>query len=114
MLSAEAQALKQGLLLAQTVGCNRVVCCSDNIDVIQAMNEGGFSNGVSDAILDDCYHMACDILQIQFEHNFREVNMVAYELDRLARQSNQHVWLDKPPYFIVPLLIKDVTTVINE
>jgi ribonuclease HI len=113
-MTAEVHALKQGLLLAQSLGCNRVICCSDNLDVVQAMKEGGYSHGVSAAILDDCYYLASNFPKIQFEHNYREANMVAHELARLARGSDQHVWLDEPPEFIVPLLVNDVTSVINE
>jgi hypothetical protein len=78
------------------------------------MQEGGYSSGVAAATLDDCYHLASDFLKIQFEHNYREANMVAHELARLARRNDQHVWLDDPPNFIVPLLVADVTAIINE
>jgi hypothetical protein len=40
--------------LAQSMGCNRIICCSDNMAVVQAMTDGGFSNGAAAAILDDC------------------------------------------------------------
>jgi ribonuclease HI len=105
VLSAEIHALKQGLILAQIIGCNRIVCCSDNMDVIQAMKEGGYSNCVAAAILDDCYHQAMEFVKIEFEHNFREANMVADELAKSARRVDQHIWLDEPPNFIVPLLV---------
>jgi hypothetical protein len=62
-------------MLDQTVGCNRVICCSHNLDVIQAMQEGGYSNGPAAATLYDCYHLATKFSKIQFKHNFREANM---------------------------------------
>jgi hypothetical protein len=37
-------------------------------------------------------------LKVKFEHNFREANLVAHELARLARGSDQQVWLDEPPF----------------
>lgn len=40
-------------MLDQTGGCNRVICCYDNLDVIQAMQEGGYSNGAAAATLGD-------------------------------------------------------------
>jgi hypothetical protein len=61
-------------MLDQTVGCNRVICCSDNLDVIQEMQEGGYSNGAAAETLDECYHLA-KFSKIQFKHNFREANM---------------------------------------
>jgi ribonuclease HI len=63
--SAEIHALKQGLLLAKSIGCNRLICCSGNLDVIQAMQEGGYSSSVATPTLDDCYHLASDFLKIQ-------------------------------------------------
>ena len=78
------------------------------------MKEGGYSHGVAAAILDDCYHLASEFLKIQFEHNYREANQVAHELASRARSCNQHVWIDDPPSFIVPLLVNDVTCVMNE
>jgi hypothetical protein len=84
------------------------------MDVIQAMTDGGFSNGVTVPIVDDCYHLASEFVKNEFEHNCCEANAVAHELARLARDQEHHVWLDDPPTSIVPLLIKDVTLVTNE
>jgi ribonuclease HI len=93
VLLAEIQALKHGLILAQSMGCNRIICCSDNMDVIQAMIDGGFSNGVTVPIVDDCYHLASEFVKNEFEHNCCEANAVAHELARLAHDQEHHVWL---------------------
>ena len=45
-LTAETMALRFGLHLVQTVGCNRLVVNSDNVDVISTMCEGDFYAGV--------------------------------------------------------------------
>jgi hypothetical protein len=78
------------------------------------MHEGGYYNGASAAILDDCYHLASKFLKVKFEHNFREANSVAHELPSLARGSDQQVWLDDPPVSVVPFLVNDVTSILNE
>ena len=39
---AEAYALKEGLMLAQHIGCNRLIIQSDCMEVVQTMNDGGF------------------------------------------------------------------------
>jgi hypothetical protein len=39
------------------------------MDVIQAMNNGGYSSGIAAAILDDCYHLATEFVKIHFEHD---------------------------------------------
>lgn len=62
VLMAEALALKFGLSLAQRTGCNRIIINSDNMEVIETMNEGGRSSGAAAAIFDDCFHLACDFL----------------------------------------------------
>jgi hypothetical protein len=108
ILSAEVQVLKEGLLLAQSMGCNRVIMCSDCLDVVTTMQGGGNSHEVSAAVFDDCYYLASEFIKVQFEHNYREANAVAHELARLARGSNQNVWLDEPPASIIPLMVSDV------
>jgi hypothetical protein len=55
-LSAQAQAINQGLILAQTIGCNRVIITSDCMDAIMVMNDGGNSSGVAAAVFAGCYH----------------------------------------------------------
>jgi hypothetical protein len=59
------------------------------------------------AILNDCYYLAKEFPKIEFEHNFREANMIAHELASVTRRVNQNIWLDVPSDFIVPLLVKD-------
>lgn len=41
-LKAETLALRYGLELAQTMGCNTLIVNSDNMDVINTMSEGDF------------------------------------------------------------------------
>ena len=51
---AEAYALKEGLLLAQHIGGNRLVIQADCMDVIETMKEGGLSANSAAAIYDEC------------------------------------------------------------
>jgi hypothetical protein len=46
-LSAEAHALKHGLILAETVGCHRIIISSDCSDVIKVMQDRGNSSGAA-------------------------------------------------------------------
>jgi len=39
---AEAYALKKGLMLAQYIGCNRLIMQSNCMEVVQTMENGGF------------------------------------------------------------------------
>ncbi|KAE8797861.1 hypothetical protein D1007_27001 [Hordeum vulgare] len=60
---AEALALRFGLNLAMSVGCNKLIVNSDNANVIDSMQEGDNFCDTAAAILDDCYHMARDFTQ---------------------------------------------------
>ena len=48
VLTAEALALKFDLTLAQRAGCNRLIINSDNMEVIDTMQDGGQSASVAD------------------------------------------------------------------
>jgi hypothetical protein len=69
-LSAEAHALKQGLILAETMGCNRIIISSDCSDVIKIMQDRGNSSGVAAAVFDDCYHLSSNFSRVLYEHSF--------------------------------------------
>jgi hypothetical protein len=66
------------------------------------------------AIFDDCYHLALEFPKIIFEHSFKESYCVAHELARVARGIAGQVWLDDPPNFLLPVLLKDLTLISNE
>lgn len=112
-LTAEALALRFGLLLAQKAGCNRLIINSDNMKIIDTMKNGGHSAGAAAAIFEDCFFMACDFPLTSFEHCNREANKVAHELARLAKGSMTKDWIEEPMENIVSLLIDDVTIISN-
>ena len=41
--TAEVHALREGLLLAQHVGCSRIMVQSDSLEVVETMKPGDFS-----------------------------------------------------------------------
>jgi len=51
---AQAYALKEGLMLAQHIGCNRKIIQFDCMEVVHIMKDGGFSANSTAAIYDDC------------------------------------------------------------
>uniref|UniRef100_A0A3B6LR20 RNase H type-1 domain-containing protein n=1 Tax=Triticum aestivum TaxID=4565 RepID=A0A3B6LR20_WHEAT len=109
----EALALKFGLTLAQRVGCNRIIINSDNLEVIETMQDGGQSAGAAAAIFEDCFHYACDFVMTRFEHCNREAN-IAHELARLARFFSTSDWFEEPLNEIVLILKNDVMVISNE
>jgi hypothetical protein len=102
--------MKEGLLLALSMGCNRIILSSDCMDAVKAINEGG-SSGTVAAIFDECYHLATEFPIVVFEHSHREANSMAHELARLAKCSPECVWRDGPPTSIRSLLLADVTII---
>ena len=59
---------------------NTCSCASCNKLLRNSMNDGGRSMGPAAAIVDDCYHLACDFPNTNFVLCFREWNEVAHEL----------------------------------
>jgi hypothetical protein len=68
------------------------------------MQEGGYSNGIAAAMFDNCYHLATELPKVLLEHTY-EANTMAHELARVARGSDEQVWPDDPPKFLIPLLL---------
>ncbi|KAF7058880.1 hypothetical protein CFC21_065854 [Triticum aestivum] len=111
---AEALTLKFSLTLTQRAGCNRIIINSDNLEVIETMQDGGQSAGAAASIFDDCFHYACDFVITKFEHCYGEANKVAHELVRLARFSLTSDYFEEPQNEIVVILTNDVTIISNE
>jgi isoaspartyl peptidase/L-asparaginase-like protein (Ntn-hydrolase superfamily) len=88
-LTAEAYGLKHEVLLAHTLGCNRIIMCSDSMEVVETMRNGAHAQGVAADIFDDCYHLSTEFLKIQFDHEKREANAIAHELASMAKGSSQ-------------------------
>jgi ribonuclease HI len=107
---AEAFALKEGLMLAQHIGANRIIVQSDCMEVVEIMKNEGFTANLATTIYDDCNIVWSGFQEISIEHLNREANQVAHELARQAMISKVNcIWDDDPPSFIVQLLANDVT-----
>jgi hypothetical protein len=81
---------------------------------MEIMNNDGLYVGDVVAIVHDSYHLACEFSSIVFKFCPGELNVVAHELARIARSSCCNEWLDNAPYELVPLLLKDVSLILNE
>jgi hypothetical protein len=53
-MMAEAYASREGISMAQYLGCNNFIIQSDNVQVIETMLAGCFSLTLSAAIFNDC------------------------------------------------------------
>jgi hypothetical protein len=112
---AEAFALKEGLLLAQHVGCNRLIVQSNCMEVVETMANGGFSANSVSAVCDECNIVWSGLQMISIEHCSGEANETVHELARRGMQMKLNCnWDDEPPSFILEFLMNDVIFSINK
>ena len=90
--TTEARALRDGLLLANDLGCNKLYVEADCMEVIEVMHNGGNSLGPAAAIYEECSFLACNFSFIVFNHCPREANMAADLLARNSEVSRTIVW----------------------
>ena len=108
--TAEALAVRNGLLLAGDVGCNKVIVESDCVDVVETMQNGGNSLGPAAAIYEECTFFCRNFARVRFGHCPREANMAAHELAKFY-EGNQAVWHGDPTCCIRAAIANDVTIV---
>jgi ribonuclease HI len=107
---AEAIAMKEGLTLANMLGCNSVIAEGDSNETIEAC--AGIETWWSTpaAVYADCLDLATTIGDVKFKYCPREANQAAHEIARFSYLHNQTCnWVDEPPSFILDRLINDVT-----
>jgi ribonuclease HI len=110
---AEAYALREGLVLAQRIGCNSFSIQTDCAKVVETMQNGGFSATSSAAIFDDCIILCSGFGSVSIEHCNRGANQVAHELAKVSfRSGSSCTWDDEPPRFILSKLASDVTVMV--
>jgi ribonuclease HI len=107
--TAEAMALRDGLLLAGQIGCNKLMVESDCLEVIQTMQDGGFSSGAAAAIYEECCFLCRGFTSVSFSHCAREANSAAHSLAARAEGIDSVVWHEDPPDFLLPVITMDVT-----
>ena len=95
--TAEAHALRDGLILASQVGCNRIEVNSDCTDVIDVMANGGNSLGPAAAIYEECTHLCRNFSVVVFMHCPREANIAAHVLASHSEGPLSFVWQEEPP-----------------
>jgi len=75
----EAYALKEGLILAQHIGCNRLIIQSDCMEVVETTKDGGFSGTFAADVYDECATVWSGT-----KHCSRDANHAAHELAKRA------------------------------
>ena len=112
--TAEARGLRDGLILANDLGCNNLHVEADCMEVIDTMQNGGNSLGPAAAIYEECSFLACNFNIIEFNYCPREANMAADVLSRNSETSRTIVWKSEPPGFLVDVLSNDVSLFSHE
>jgi ribonuclease HI len=108
--SAEAMAMKNGMMLLENIGCSPVVVESDSLDLITACNGEIELWSPYSAILADCFQIARRIGRISFQHCPREANKTAHNQARLSFESNSFsIWDSDPPSSVLTDVLNDVT-----
>ena len=111
-MAAEAIAMREGLALANSLGCNNIAAESDSTDVIEACTGANSWWGEASATFADCIDLASLIGTVSFRYCPREANEVAHEIVRSCFTEKVSCnWVDEPPSFILGKLINDVTIV---
>ena len=98
---AEAYALREGLFLAEQVGCDKFIIQTDYLQVVEAMQDGGFSPTTLVVIFHEYHILRLGLDNITIEHCNREANGVAHELARHAFISkNSCNWVESPSFLL--------------
>jgi ribonuclease HI len=81
---AEAIAMREGLGLAATMGCNALIAESDSVEVIEACTGEAMWWSDSAAIYADILDATTTIDKVIFKHCSREANKVAHDLAKYS------------------------------
>jgi hypothetical protein len=107
---AEAIAMREGLSLATSLGCNNIIAESDFMETIQACKGEHSWWNESAVIFADCVDLASLIDLVSFKHCPREANEVAHELARSSFSNKlSSSWFEEPLDFIIFRIVNDVT-----
>jgi ribonuclease HI len=108
-MTMEALAMRDGLILANSMGFNRVEAESDSQNVVNYCQGQDQWWDSAAAIFAECIDVATSIGKVIFTHCFREVNYVAHELAKFSYCNKcDYSWTIEPSVFIVGQLVNDV------
>jgi hypothetical protein len=106
---AEAHAMKEGLALAERLGCNRIIAESDSSETSEALIREQRWWNESATIYAECTDKVTNISDISFKFCSRETNQVAHELAKYSYSNKiSCTWDNDPPSFLLDRLLNDV------
>ena len=110
--SAKLTAIRNGLYLVGSLGCNNADIESDCMFVVESVQLMDAYLGPDVALIAECKQPSMDFVNISFMHCFREASQVADEIARHSFSSiNSSTWDTEIPDFISHLLVNDMTII---
>jgi ribonuclease HI len=112
-MTAEAEALRHGLHLIESIGCAPVTIETDCLELVQACNGAELWSPCT-PIIADCCEIAQRLGMITFQHCQREANKVAHNLARSCFQEDIMItWDDDPPRQVALDALDDLAVLNN-
>ncbi|XP_057426498.1 uncharacterized protein LOC130719921 [Lotus japonicus] len=106
-LTAEACAIREGLVLDHNLDCPQVVLESDNKQLVEACNSG-FLIGETSAILQDISYLRGQFHRCEFVWANRERNISAHQVAKLCMEDKLlGNWMFNPPQELRSSLVED-------
>jgi ribonuclease HI len=106
----EILAMREGLALANRLGCNNVLMESDSSATVNACTGEEVWWGDSSAVFADCVDLYSMVDKVSFKQCSRSANEAAHEIARCCLSSVCSCnWVAEPPSFLLEKLINDVT-----
>jgi ribonuclease HI len=99
--TTEAQALRDGLRLAERIGCNNIYIETDSLEVVEAIKEPDQYRTVGMPYLDECREIVAGFASTRLNHCSREANKAADVIARSVDDIDHSFWIDDPPPFFI-------------
>ena len=112
MVSAEINAIRNGLILAANISCTKVVIKSDSRSALDAIpNPGGYM-GPDTLIITNATLLSFEFSSADYVHLCREANLVVDSLAKHCfRVSLSESWDYNAPNFILAQIVNDMAIV---
>lgn len=115
VVSMEAMAMKEGLILANNLGFQRVMAESDSMEVVNFCTGQTQWWDPAAAIYAECVDVVTMIGKVDFLHCPREANGAAHEIAKYSFLNKfSCTWDDDPPSWLYSKLVDDVMLLNNQ
>jgi ribonuclease HI len=106
-LAAEAEALRAGVQMIQTVTQGHVILESDSAEVVSLWSNRRNQRSSFTPIFNDIQEIVSSFASFCIVHVRRSANKAAHECARFASASAFEVWANVAPSFLLPVLQTD-------